>query len=72
MTVFSLCDAQKNLVSVLDRAKAEGKVFIKRRDGSMFSVQPVAKKGSPLDVEGVDVGIQAAEIVEIVREMRER
>jgi hypothetical protein len=47
-------------------------VLIKRKDGSIFAVQPVKSKDSPLDVKGVDAGLDAAEIVTILREMRER
>jgi hypothetical protein len=32
----------------------------------------VPKKDSPLDVKGVDVGLSAKDIVDIVREIRER
>jgi hypothetical protein len=47
-------------------------VLIKRKDGSLFEVLPITPKGSPLDVKGVDVGLDAAEIVGILREIRER
>ena len=42
------------------------------RDGSEFEISPVRAKSSPLDVEGVDVGVSAEEIVSVVREMRVR
>lgn len=34
--------------------------------------QPEPSKGSPLDVEGVDLGLTTKEIVQIIREGRER
>jgi hypothetical protein len=50
----------------------EGRVLVKRKDGSLFAIQPVAKKESPLDVEGITLGLTSSEIVDIVREVRER
>jgi len=72
MTVYTFSEARQNFASILEKAKTEGKVLIKRKDGSLFAIQPVPKQESPLDVEGIDVGLSAAEIVDIVREIRER
>ena len=38
----------------------------------LFAIQPVTKKDSPLDVEGINIGLTTSEIVDIVREVRER
>ena len=46
--------------------------MIKRKDGSLFVIYPVPKKDSPLDVKGVDLGLSATEIVDVIREIRER
>ena len=72
MTVYTFSEARQNFASLLEKAKKEGAVLIKRKDGSLFEVLPIAQKGSPLDVKGVDVGLDAAEIVGILREIRER
>jgi hypothetical protein len=72
MTVYTFSEARQNFASILEKAKTEGQVLIKRKDGSLFAIQPVPKQESPLDVEGIDVGLSAAEIVDIVREIRER
>jgi hypothetical protein len=40
-------------------------LLIDRKDGSIFEVLPITPKGSPLDVKGVDVGLDAAEIVSL-------
>lgn len=72
MTVYTFSEARQNFASLLDTAKKEGKVLIKRKDGSIFEVLPITPKGSPLDVKGIDVGLDAAEIVSILREVRER
>ena len=37
-----------------------------------FVLQPESSGTSPLDVEGVDLGVSGAEIVEMIREGRER
>lgn len=72
MKVYTYSEARQKLSAVLDRAKAEGEVRIKRRDGGEFVVRPAERRGSPLDVEGVDTDVTAEEIVEAVREIRER
>jgi len=72
MTVYTFSEARQNFASILEKAKTEGKVLIKRKDGSVFAIQPVAKKLSPLDVEGIDIGMTSSEIVSILREIRER
>ena len=72
MTTYTFSEARQKFAAVLAKAEAEGKVLIKRKDGSVFLIQPVPKAESPLDVEGVDLGLSADEIVQIVREVRER
>ena len=53
-------------------AEHRGILLIKRKDGSFFKVQPVSKNKSPLNVKGIDLDLSATEIVDIVREVRER
>lgn len=72
MNTYSLFEARQKLAAILDEAQTEGAVRIKRRDGSEFEIAPVRRKKSPLDVEGVDVGLSAEEIVSMLRESRER
>jgi len=69
---YTFSEARQNFSSVLDRAKAEGQALIRRKDGSLFVVKPMTKSSSPLDVKGVDTGLSAKEIVETIREGRER
>ena len=69
-TVYTYTEARQNLASLLDRAAQEGEVRVKRKDGQMFVIRPEKKTGSPLDVEGVDLGITTAEIVQFIRESR--
>ncbi len=72
MMVYTFSEAKQNFASVLERAKAEGRVLIRRKDGSVFAVHPVPEGKSPLDVQGADIGISAEEICDVVREMREK
>jgi hypothetical protein len=55
---------------LLDKALREGEVLIKRRDGQVFIVKPQTSQDSPLDIEGVDLNLKAAEIVAFVQEGR--
>lgn len=72
MTIYTYSEARQKLASVLDEAKDDGEVLIKRKDGSLFTVKPVLPSQSPLDVEGIDINISAEEIVDIIREVRSR
>ncbi len=72
METFTYSEARQKLAKLLDKAKKEGSVLIKRRDGSVFELRPVNGKKSPLDVKGVDLGLNSKEISEILREIRER
>ena len=72
MKIFTFSEARRKLSEVLDRARAEGEVRIRRRDGGEFIVRPAKRSGSPLDVKGVDTDITAEEIVSAIREGRER
>ena len=72
MTIYTFSEARQKFASVLDKARTEGKVLIKRKDGSVYVIQPFNQQGSPLDVKGVDLGLSADTIVEIIRESREK
>lgn len=72
MKVYTYSEARQRLSTLLDEARAEGAVRITRRDGQEFVVRPAERRGSPLDVEGLDLGWTREEIVAAVREGRER
>ena len=72
MTIYTFSEARQKFASVLEKARSEGKVLIKRKDGSVFVIQPVSNMESPLNVKGIDLGLSASEIVDIVREVRKR
>jgi antitoxin Phd len=70
MNIYTYSEARQKLSSVLDSAKQSGKVLIKRRDGSIFSLTPEIQPRSPLDIEGIKTDISTKEIVSFVRESR--
>ena len=72
MRVYTYSEARQNLASLLDQADKEGQVRIKRRDGQIYIIKPHPRTVSPLDVEGMDIGVDTSEIVALIREGRER
>ena len=70
MVVYTYSEARQNFASVLDKAVQEGEVRIKRKDGQVFVIRLVTSDDSPLDVEGVDLGLTAEEILEFIQEGR--
>lgn len=72
MITYTYSEARQNLSTLLDNAKREGKILIRRKDGSVFLVSPITLSDSPLDVDGVDVNLTSEEIINSIREVRER
>lgn len=72
MKVYTYSQARQKLARLLDDARREGQVQIKRRDGQTFVIKPVEDKKSPLDIAGVTTDINLDELNESVRESRER
>lgn len=72
MKDFTMTEARRRPGKVLDEAQRGGAVRIRRQDGRAFVITPEKPSGSPLDVEGVDLGMTADEIVRFVREGRAR
>ena len=68
--VYSDADAARMLPTVLERAKSDGFVRIRTADGATFDLTPTAS--SPLAVPVVKSDVTASEIVDWVRESRER
>lgn len=70
MRVYTYSEARRKLASLLDRAVEQGEVRTKRRDGQTFVVRLEPKEGSPLDVEGIDLGMTADELLDFIEEGR--
>jgi hypothetical protein len=56
----------------LEEAESTGKVLIRRKDGRTFALVPEKILSSPLDVPSVQADISTQEIVDIIREGREK
>ena len=72
MQVFTYSEARQKLAMILDQAENTGKVIIRRKDGRTFALVPEKVVSSPLDVPSIKVKITTQEIVDIIREGRER
>lgn len=72
MQVYTYSEARQKLAMVLEQAEKTGKVLIRRKDGRTFSMVPEKTAASPLDVPTIRAKITSQEIVDIVREGRER
>jgi hypothetical protein len=70
MKIYTYSEARQHLASLLEQARKEGSVGIRRRDGQTFVIKPEQVAGSPLDVEGVDLAITRDEIVAFIHESR--
>jgi len=72
MKVYTYSQARQKLARLLEEARNEGQVGIKKRDGQTFILKPVKDQGSPLDIKGVDIGLELEDLNSAVRESRER
>jgi prevent-host-death family protein len=72
MQVYSYSEARQKLAMILKQAESTGKVIIRKKDGRTFALIPEKVASSPLDVPSVKAKITSEEIVDIIREGRER
>jgi hypothetical protein len=72
MQVYTYSEARQKLAIVLEQADDTGKVLIRRKDGRTFALIPEKKNSSPLDVPSINAKITSDEIVNIIRNGRER
>lgn len=70
MIVYTYSEARQKLARLLEQVLEEGEVRIKRKDGQIFVVKPEPKQGSPLDVPGINLDINAEEIIQFINEGR--
>ncbi len=71
MKVYTYSEARQRLAYVLNIARTE-EVIIKRRGGEAFSIIFKKNKKSPFDVPGIKTKATTKDILEAVRESRER
>jgi hypothetical protein len=70
--IYTYSQARNKLADILEESKSE-EVVIRRRKGDMFSIVPKApRKRSPFDVPGLTTGVTRKEILDALRESRER
>ena len=70
MNTYTYTEARQKLASLLEQAATYGEVRIKRRDGRVFVIKPEKRKGSPLAVEGIKLGLSREEILQSIEESR--
>jgi PHD/YefM family antitoxin component YafN of YafNO toxin-antitoxin module len=72
MIVYTYTEARQKLATLLEQAAQKGEVRIKRKDGRTFVVKPESRADSPLNVEGINLGVTTPEIIEFIQEGRAR
>ncbi|MDZ7832822.1 MAG: type II toxin-antitoxin system Phd/YefM family antitoxin [Desulfobacterales bacterium] len=72
MQIYTYSEARQKLAMILDQAENSGKVLIRRKDGRTFALVPEKIASSPLDVPSINAKITTQEIVDNIREGRER
>ena len=70
MKEYTYSEARQRLAALLERARREGAVRIRRKDGQVFVLRPERATGSPLDVPAIGARLSREEIVEAIREGR--
>jgi len=71
MSIY-LEESPPTMRELLDAAAREGEVRIRTKDGRIFLVRPVPPDKTGLDVPSVNANITRDEIVEVIRQFRER
>lgn len=74
--IYTTSQIQKQLPDLLQKALLEGQIQFKTKDGQVFVIRPVTvgktPAKSPLDVRGIKLPVTTKEILQAVRESRER
>lgn len=70
MKEFTYSEARQRLAALLERARREGAVRIRRKDGQVFVLRPERPAGSPLDVPAIGARLSREEIMDAIREGR--
>jgi antitoxin Phd len=72
MKIYTYSKAREKLADVLEESKNE-EIVIRRRKGDMFSIAPKSPtRRSPFDVPALSKKITRKEILEAIRESRQR
>jgi PHD/YefM family antitoxin component YafN of YafNO toxin-antitoxin module len=72
MKIYTYSKAREKLADILEESNSE-EVVIRRRKGDLYSIVPKSHlRRSPFDVAGLQKGLSRKEILEAIRESRER
>ena len=72
MKIYTYSQARQKLANILEESKSE-EVVIRRRGGDMFTIVPhKPRRRSPFEVLGLKRMITRKDILEAIRESRER
>ena len=73
MMVYSYSEARERLSALLESALSDGQVKLKNREGQVFVIRPEKPlKKSPFEVRSVELPVTKGDILEAIRESRER
>ena len=70
MNIYTYSEARQKLSMILDKAKADGKIIIKRKDGTTFELRVISENKSPLDVKGIKLNLNINNIIDFIQESR--
>jgi len=72
MKIYTYSKAREKLADILEESKNE-EVIIRRRKGDLYSIVPKSPaRRSPFDVSGLNKNITRGEILDAIRESRQR
>jgi len=73
MLVYSYAEVRERLSALLERALTDGLVKFRSREGRVFTIRPEPPlTTSPFEVRSVNLPITQLDILETIRESRER
>jgi hypothetical protein len=71
--MYTSSEVQKQLPTLLKKALSEGQLIFKTQDGQFFVISPIQPiKESPFEVRSIKLGISTSDILQAIRESRER
>jgi prevent-host-death family protein len=71
LKTYAYSEARQRLAELLNRARREGRIQIRRRDGQVFVLQPAEPIRAPLEVPGVTAKLDRGEILAWIKSGRE-
>jgi len=71
MKIYSAADAGQQIKEILEQAELD-EVVIRRADGASYTVVPRSKLISPFDIPGIQTQASTEDVLDAIRESRER